>query len=713
MKIKKVSIEGFGLFHDVHDFEFSSDRINLIVGNNETGKTTLLRAIIAVFFGLERSRWALYRSRKDAKNHFASVEFSEADEQYSLHRDFEENEVIFSKTNKEGKNEVLFKGKASPQSRTEEKELYYESLQKVIGLNNEAVFRNVNVVYQRSIEMDINKEIQHILTGAVGTNYKTVLERWIKEYFSISRSSAWPQFQDRRTDKQIDILEQELKDLELKKENIIEKSIKATDIEDEIKEMEKELKDIDEENKSKSEEFELSKEVLDLLKEKSNHEEKIVYFNNEIEKYRQIKAKVQVKHDLIEQNYNDFKDISDDIIDNMKNAGILEAELKEKKEELNNFRKSNPSRIKSILLGINGLVLAGLVFFARMKFNKEFLLYISLVIGALSLFYLIFSLYKEYIGRLQYRTLVHTKDHMIRELEEKLKTVQGRLKDFADTQINKEYLNKYDEYKKIVQDKSSLEYTLQTLSDVKQYTEKKESSQKELISINTHLKELEKRNPALTALKEDLSGSVEYVQKLKQQIRIHSEKIESLKKNIYKLNKELSSSYEESESIASINYKINEIKYDFEKLHTFKGSYIMAVNTLKEAIKEYQEKHIERLSKNISEHYSRITDGAHRKVILNEEFSPLVEGEDNENIRNLSCGAEEQLYFAVRMSLLQEINDLTKLPLLLDDPFVNFDKDRLEEVKKILDSIVADNQIIIFSHIKSYSKWDNIHLIKM
>tara|TARA_Y100001936_G_C15856755_1_gene550243 strand:- start:505 stop:726 length:222 start_codon:yes stop_codon:yes gene_type:complete len=52
IKIKKLFIEDFGVFKGKHEIEFAADeknRITVIVGQNGTGKTTILNALKKAF----------------------------------------------------------------------------------------------------------------------------------------------------------------------------------------------------------------------------------------------------------------------------------------------------------------------------------------------------------------------------------------------------------------------------------------------------------------------------------------------------------------------------------------------------------------------------------------------------------------------------------------------------------------------------------------
>ena len=54
MKIKNLKINGFGKLEN-KELEFT-DGINLIVGKNEAGKSTLLKFITSMFYGVSRTK---------------------------------------------------------------------------------------------------------------------------------------------------------------------------------------------------------------------------------------------------------------------------------------------------------------------------------------------------------------------------------------------------------------------------------------------------------------------------------------------------------------------------------------------------------------------------------------------------------------------------------------------------------------------------------
>jgi uncharacterized protein YhaN len=61
----------------------------------------------------------------------------------------------------------------------------------------------------------------------------------------------------------------------------------------------------------------------------------------------------------------------------------------------------------------------------------------------------------------------------------------------------------------------------------------------------------------------------------------------------------------------------------------------------------------------------------------------------------LSRGTGEQLYLSVRLNRIKEIKE--KLPLILDDPFVNFDSLHVKNTLTVISEAAQNNQVFIFT----------------
>ena len=69
----------------------------------------------------------------------------------------------------------------------------------------------------------------------------------------------------------------------------------------------------------------------------------------------------------------------------------------------------------------------------------------------------------------------------------------------------------------------------------------------------------------------------------------------------------------------------------------------------------------------------------------------------NEKSIDLSTGILDQLYFIIRLALIEVIAQKQHPPILMDDPFVYFDPGRAEQAVKILEELSQSHQILIFT----------------
>ena len=103
MKIKNLKINGFGKLKD-KEINFQ-DGINIIYGENEAGKSTLLKCITAMFYGLSKNKNGGTIPEIEKYEPWNAQEFSgkiaynlDTNESFEVYRDFKKkNPKIFNK----------------------------------------------------------------------------------------------------------------------------------------------------------------------------------------------------------------------------------------------------------------------------------------------------------------------------------------------------------------------------------------------------------------------------------------------------------------------------------------------------------------------------------------------------------------------------------------------------------------------------------------
>ncbi|WP_161601272.1 AAA family ATPase [Paenibacillus luteus] len=114
----------------------------------------------------------------------------------------------------------------------------------------------------------------------------------------------------------------------------------------------------------------------------------------------------------------------------------------------------------------------------------------------------------------------------------------------------------------------------------------------------------------------------------------------------------------------------------------------------------YEEERQPVVLRNASRFIEKLTEGKYIRVLtVPGESGIKLETSDRRLIDSevLSRGTAEQVYLAMRFALAEEASHGAKLPLMLDDVFVNFDKDRLHAVAKLLEELSCERQIIVMT----------------
>jgi len=122
------------------------------------------------------------------------------------------------------------------------------------------------------------------------------------------------------------------------------------------------------------------------------------------------------------------------------------------------------------------------------------------------------------------------------------------------------------------------------------------------------------------------------------------------------------------------------------------------------------------LEKEIQNYFSIFTNSKYKQVKINKEGLEFWVYSDEKGDwakpEELSGGAIDEFYLAFRLALIKLIFRDKKPPLLLDDPFVNFDSVRLANTLNFFKTLASDYQIIIFTLGDAYDKVaDNIILL--
>ncbi|MCX5768858.1 MAG: AAA family ATPase [Candidatus Hydrogenedentes bacterium] len=131
------------------------------------------------------------------------------------------------------------------------------------------------------------------------------------------------------------------------------------------------------------------------------------------------------------------------------------------------------------------------------------------------------------------------------------------------------------------------------------------------------------------------------------------------------------------------------------------AGYAMAL--IEEIARDKHSRIAPRLTSRASEYLAHITGDAYRDLLVSREMRvsvriPQTQRMNEEPEKILSKGTIDQVFFALRIAMVQCIGETGEtIPMLLDDPFPNYDDDRLLRAMKLLDRVGQTNQVLLFT----------------
>ena len=286
MKINNLKINGFG---KIEDKEINlNNRINLIYGENEAGKTTLLKFISGMFYGVSKNKNKKEFSDFEKYKPWQAEEFSgkieytlDNNNTYEVFRDFtKKNPKIYFNSEDISKNFTIDKNRGN--------QFFYEQT----GID-ETSFITTTLIEQKSVVLDsseqsiLTQKIANILsTGEENISYKKTIEKLNKKIIEEVGT-------ERTVGRPLNLISEKINKINKEKNNLEETILN-------IDELEKKEKNIKNKIKEKEIKINLLKEIKKIKEENNLEEEKIKINNN-------LKEEERVKINNLEKKLNENK----------------------------------------------------------------------------------------------------------------------------------------------------------------------------------------------------------------------------------------------------------------------------------------------------------------------------------------------------------------------------------------------------------------------
>lgn len=682
MKINNLKINSFGNLNN-KEIELSNN-INIIQGKNESGKSTLLKFITDMFYGISKNKRGKDFSDYDRYKPWNNEEFSgklsytlDNEKKYEIFRDFnKKNPKIYNELSEDISKEFNIDKLTGNQFFIEQ-----------TGID-ENLFLSTLASMQQEVKLDkqtqnslIQKVANFVNTGDDNISYKKALEKINKkqiEEIGTNRSQGRP----------INIINEKIEKLENEKNELI--NLKNNQYE--IEELKNNLKNkiIEDENKlNLIKEINLLNEKEKIEKEKINLNRKIIFENNE--KIKNLNSEREKIKKQLQENENDSN----------KDYGKLEKDDSTDKIESKIIRLETKSkRLKIFLFAVELILIILSVITFMLIENKNFskILTTTIPITFLYFLWIIFrnkkllkmeknkqqekielSISQKNIKKDELKNELHKIEVQIEVLE---KNVESQNIDIQKLeQKNEEELN--FEKQKIINNCfnklniKNIELPKKNYEKIDEIFNIENNNMENLKNVINNYFNNKNLNEEINLLENNLNNN---------KLEIHS--LELDKNNLIPKLEKLSFLEEELENL---NENKKELLKENESIELAKELLEIAYNKMKSNVTP-------KFTNNLSKNIEKISNGKYKNVRVNDEEGIVVEKENGEyvEIEKLSVGTIEQLYLSLRFSMINEISKET-MPIILDEAFAYYDEERLSNILKYLNDEYKNNQIIIFT----------------
>lgn len=521
MEIRKLKINGFGKLKD-KDIELK-EGINIIYGKNEAGKSTLLKFITGMFYGVSKNKNGGNIPEIDKVEPWDNEEFSgkinyvlDNKNEYEVYREFKKkNPKIFNSNLEDISKDFNI-------DKTKGNQFFYDQT----GLD-ESTFTTSVITKQGEVKLDdksqnnIIQKISNILgTGEDTNSYSKIISKLKKKLNDEVGTSN-------TKEKPINTVEKRINELSIEKEKLEAYQSEQFEIEEEIRKIKLDIVD--------------NKERLETLKTA----------NIKLETIKSEEGKINVLKKLNEDTKLE--------IEQLKN---------ESKEKINSLKTNKITLRDKIIISILIIISAIMFIFLRNK-------YIAILPTLISILYIIFiaikinrnkSELKE--ERRKYKDKINDANSKAKAQIEEIKTIANDYKQKLN-EIYKQYNIKENE--NVIQEINSLQ------SKINEKTLKLHTTEIDYNNINPKLEKL-------INIEEELESLLNDRKDLKQKSYEIKKAIETLEMAYNKMKEEITPKFTEklSDTIKNVsNNKYNKVKINISGeiiVEDSNGNYINAEN---------------------------------------------------------------------------------------------------------------------------------------
>lgn len=703
--------------------------INLIFGENERGKSTIVNFIDGIFYGFSKDSLArkirddlFEKSRPWGSTLYKGyIILKDEDNEYRISRDFDKDEISIVNT-KTGE-DFSFNDKIYLNSRISQPGILFFDINRKIYKSSFFISQRLSQIENEAGEELKNRIDNFSVSEDENIDLNKVLDKMKEDLYKIGNK--------RRKTSEIGRITEELDKISLEKINYLSLKETYNKSTDDYKKSKEKLVDLEEKLRGRKiyELENLRKELREIEISDSNESKcNLTDLEEAIELNKSLGIYSSKLDDLISTDGEKFE-VDKDLEDDYKKYKEINRELFILNE--NNFSKEieiisrdiksiNTEIIKYIIKFISSFIIAIGIIIASIYYKKYFISIFSVLFFTYSYFRFIkFRENKDLLDRLNrklndFKKKSRNKTFIKREFDKEIKDIllkydakdSRELGQILDLKLEENLKNKSkNEYNDQLKEKNSIEieeikkkiidyereleiifekYKVKNIKDLKNvFHDKRDNEIDRASEYRYRIVELEKENlngeiykeSTIEEISKDISVTKREISNLEGSLRTLEDSLEKLRvleEKTFELNRKLK----------ELDYKKKLLKISIEKIEIF--------------MKSKRRSTLPILKNEISKYLDLITANKYSEILIDDSLAIKVYDKsisDYIDLDSLSIGTLDQIYLAFRLAVSKIITD-KKIPLVLDSHFDSYDDERLKNTLEILQE---EEQVLIFA----------------
>jgi len=705
MRFERVQIEGFG---PVVGFEatFEPQKLNLIIGPNESGKSSLASALTVTLFGFSSHEEEQRAKPWEGGRHRATVVFEAAGGRYRMRRDFASHEVCVERLGQKGEHveAILFQGVANPRGRGPELEQYETLLRSWFGFTEARLFRESCFVHESALETRISPELRHLISGAVEADYQEIQNALMDRLDALTREHPYDARLRKRTDRSI---EKRLASLELLRGRLtrseyVLRELKSSHAERSASETR--VAGLKGDLAAKEQLLADLETLLKLRDEQRKLLKRAPEIGVELTKARKARSRIQEIDRKIQDNLSYLANAPDEVESDLMRLEILRTQrarhLKTAETERKRLDETHPPPFPLVL--VMGLAIgAALGFLGYAASKSPVAAGVGGVLGAAAgmIAMRLFGRSAEK-GRALAEAKVRVAEENMKTLKQELDVIEIRANPYlqgkpvevviADLKALREAENERREHAAVVQSLPIPERLEAEASEIDEAVNAIRAKERFLVG----------QTPFLVPFKEDPVSAAAASDRLRREATGIKTKIDAEQDTLEHLMRRSGGADADAENVEGLHEQIAIEEEALEREQHQRDALLVALEVLRDSVQDYQKEHVARLATTAGKSLSQLTKGRYTKVTLDADLNPTVgmDGKREVRVEAMSHGTRDAFYFCLRAALAQELAAREPLPLVLDDPTAHFDEERRGALLGYLETLAKDVQVILLTH---------------